>query len=471
MYQIMCDDYILHDARIPELKVIQAKCSLELNKTGSLTFYLAPNHPYYGQVKKHTSEITLYQDNKILFRGRVLNDEIDFDNIKNIECEGELSYLLDSIQRGKEYRFNGGSENVVEKYFNILIRNHNSQVDDKKKFTVGIVDVADSNNYLHKVSNYEDTLTIINDKLINSYGGYIQIRHSGDTRYIDYLSAMSNSSNQTIEFGKNIIDMNKYINGEDIYTALIPLGTTVGDGSSGENYEKRLKISELSDSTDGTIVKKDDYIYDTNAVAKWGWIWKVEKWDDVTDASDLLSKAKKQLKSSIDAELTIEMTAIDLHLLDVDIDRINVGDKIHCISKPHDIDTTMIVNSITIDIDNPANTTIKLTTIEGKPIVDKSITSKNKNNNKVITDVKDILDEDYTTKTDFNNELNNIKDWVNDKISDNNNTLFNNDSSAIKNWVKDNFCSATGGANLSDYAKIADVNTAFNQLASAIEGV
>ena len=331
------------------------------------------------------------------------------------------------------------------------------------------------------------------------YGGYVQIRHDGDTRYIDYLSTVTNSSNQTIEFGKNIIDMSKHISGEDIYTALIPLGATLEDSITGETtYEKRLNISELPNETDETIVKKDDYIYDREAVAKWGWIWKVEKWNDVTVASNLLSKAKKQLKNAIDAEMTIEMTAIDLHLLNVDIDRINVADKIRCISQPHNLDTVLIVNSITIDIDNPANTTIKLTTIDGRALVDKSITSNNKDNTKDITDVKDWLNEDYTTREDFdklkdwtNTKFGDndtaIKDWVNTKFNDNNNSMFNNDNSPIKNWtndqisnnndtlkkwVSDNFYPATGGeVDLSAYAKIADVNSAFESLATALGGL
>ncbi len=491
MYQITCDEYILHDARVPELKVIQPKCSLALNKTGSLTFYIAPNHPYYDKINKHTSEITLYQDSKILFRGRVLNDEIDFDNIKSVECEGELSYFLDSIQRGKEYHLEGGSDNVIETYLKSLVDIHNSQVDERKKFTVGIVNVADPNNYLYKISNYEDTLSTITDKLINTYGGYVQVRHDGDTRYIDYLSAVTNSSNQTIEFGKNIIDMSKRISGEDIYTALIPLGATLEDSITGENtYEKRLNISELPNETDETIVKKDDYIYDSEAVAKWGWIWKVEKWNDVTVASNLLSKAKKQLKNAIDAELTIEMTAIDLHILNVDIDRINVADKIRCISRPHNLDTVLIVNSITIDIDNPANTTIKLTTIDGRALADKSITSNNKDNTKDITDVKDWLNEDYSTKEDFdklkdwtstkfNDTDSAIKNWTNDQLSSNNNDLKNwtnnrlSDSvNDLKKWASDNFYPATGGeVDLSAYAKIADVNSAFESLASALGGL
>ena len=468
MYKIMCDDYILHDPVIDDLKVIGAKCGLEVNKTGSLTFQIAPTHPYYDKIKKHTSEITLYQDDRVLFCGRVLNDEITFYNIKNIECEGDLSYLIDSIQRCKEYHIEGGEENVIETYLKDVVAIHNSQVDDSKKFSVGLVNITDPNNYLYKISNYEDTLTTIANKLLNTYGGYLQVRHSNGARYLDYVSELTNACNQTIEFGKNIIDMTRYIKGEDIYTALIPLGAKK-DNTTANNDEKRLTISSLEDSTDGTIKKVNDYIYDTEAVKQWGWIWKVVKWDDVTVAENLLSKAKDELKNSINATLSIEMTAIDLHLLDIDIDRISVGDRIRCISIPHNIDTILIVKSIEIDIDAPENTKINLVSPDRKITGDNTITSNDKDNEKNINKVKNDLDESYPTYDDVNNKLdnydNNLKDWTNNKLNDYDNNL--------KKWIGDNYLpkSGSGTIDLSEYAKIVDVNTAFNQLATVIEGV
>ena len=471
MYQITCDDYILHDSVIDDLKVIGARCGLEVNKTGSLTFQIAPTHPYYDKIKKHTSEIKLYQDDRVLFCGRVLNDEITFDNIKNVECEGELAYLLDSIQRAKEYHLEGGSSNVIETYLKDIVAIHNSQVDDSKKFSVGLVNITDPNNYLYKISNYEDTLTTLTDKLLNTYGGYLQVRHSNGVRYLDYVSELTNACNQTIEFGKNIIDMTRYIKGEDVYTALIPLGAKKDNttATNDENYEKRLTISSLSNSTDGNIKKVNDYIYDTEAVKQWGWIWKVVKWDDVTVAENLLRKAKDELKNSINATLNIEMTAIDLHLLDVNIDRINVGDRIHCISLPHNLDLILIVKSIEIDIDAPENTKINLVSPYGKITSDNTITSNNKDNKKNVSKVKNDLDESYPTYEDVNNKLdnydNNLKDWTNDQISTNND--------ALKNWVSDNFFPKTGSGSidLSEYAKITDVNTAFSELATVLEGV
>ena len=486
MYQIVCDDYVLHDSVIDELKVIGAKCSLEVNKTGSLTFQIASTHPYYDKIKKHTSEIKLYQDDRVLFCGRVLNDEITFDNIKNIECEGELSYFLDSIQRGKEYHLEGGAENVIETYLKDIVAIHNSQVDESKQFSVGLVNITDPNNYLYKISNYEDTLTILTNKLLNVYGGYLVVRHSNGVRYLDYVDELTNVCNQRIEFGKNIIDMTRYIKGEDVYTALIPLGATnetSGTTNTEETYEKRLTISSLPDSTDGTIKKVNDYIYDSEAVEQWGWIWKVEKWDDVTVAENLLRKAKDELRNSIDATLTLDMTAIDLHLLDVDIDRINVGDRIQCISLPHNINTILIVKSIEIDIDNPANTKIKLVSPTGKIKADNTITSGNKSNEKNIIQVKDELNEGYPTYEDVDNKLNEFGTDVDNKFTD--------FETNLKDWANDTFLpmGADGSVDLTDYAKkedlnnyaktvdlsgyarIDDVNTAFNELATALEGV
>ena len=486
MYQIVCDDYVLHDSVIDELKVIGAKCNLEVNKTGSLTFQIASTHPYYDKIKKHTSEIKLYQDDRVLFCGRVLNDEITFENIKNIECEGELSYFLDSIQRGKEYHLEGGTENVIETYLKDIVAIHNSQVDERKQFSVGLVNITDPNNYFYKISNYEDTLTTLTDKLLNNYGGYLVVRHSNGVRYLDYVDELTNVCNQTIEFGKNIIDMTRYIKGEDVYTALIPLGATnetSGTTNTEETYEKRLTISSLPDSTDGTINKVNDYVYDSEGVEQWGWIWKVEKWDDVTVAENLLSKAKDELRNSIDATLTLDMTAIDLHLLNVDVDRINVGDRIQCISSPHNLNSILIVKSIEIDIDSPENTKIKLVSPTGKIKADNTITSGNKSNEKNIIQVKDELNEGYPTYEDVDNKLNDFGTDVDNK--------FTNFETNLKDWANNTFLpmGADGAVDLSgyakkedlnnyaktvdlsDYAKIVDVNNAFSELATALEGV
>ena len=136
------------------------------------------------------------------------------------------------------------------------------------------------------------------------------------------------------------------------------------------------------------------------------------------------------------------------------------------------------VNTINIDIDNPANTTISLSALD-TTVPDKSLTSDNKNNTKNIINVRDDLNEGYTSIEDFGNGLTGIKNWTNDKlntydtgIKDWTNNQISSNNDALKNWVSDNFYPATGGeVDLSEYAKIADVNSAFESLATALGGL
>ena len=59
------------------------------------------------------------------------------------------------------------------------------------------------------------------------------------------------------------------------------------------------------------------------------------KWEDVTEASNLLTKAKAKLQELINKTVSIEVSAADLHNLDVNIDAFRVGEYVRVISKPH----------------------------------------------------------------------------------------------------------------------------------------
>lgn len=474
MYTIKCDDYFLHNVTLGIL-VSNAKCKMEINKTGSLTFYVAPNHPYRDKIKKLTSKITLYQDDKALFYGRVLNNEIDIDRIMSVECEGELSELLDTIHRPYEiYPFTPTGDRIRD-FLQYSIDTHNEQVTEDKQFALGKVTVTDQ-NYTLDMHSYERTLDVLNNNLIKRIGGLIRVRHAvaGDTRYIDYLKGPDTTSQQKIEFGKNIVDVTQSISGENIYTALIPLGAKITDDSGGEN-EKRLTIKSLEDSTEGTIVKESDYIYDSEAVEKWGWIWKVEKWDDITNAPYLLTRAKEKLSQNISESMYIELTAIDLHNINVDVDSFNVGDEVHCVSTPHNIDARMVVKSITIDVDNPANTVVKLVQAIDTPSAEKSLTSNTDEDSKKINDLNTSVKEYTPSETELDYKVAELKNWTDNNYTPRStlsdyptNSALDTKINDLKTWTDNNYASKT---DLSEYAKISDVNTAFDELATAIEGV
>lgn len=321
--------------------VLSPKLTVELNKSGSLSFVQPPANVMYDSIQKLKSIITVMQDDEEIFRGRVLYDEKDFYNRKNIYCEGELSFLVDSVVR--PYSFQGGVRDLFTQYLD----NHNSQVDEEKQFQVGIVTVTDPNDYItRESSDYPKSLDEMKAKLLDLLGGYFRPRLENGIRYLDYVTDYGNISDQVIEFGTNLLDLTEYVTAEDVFTVLIPLGAELEDDEG--NSTGRLTIESVNDGK--------DYIEDDAAVALFGHIWKVQEWDDVTIAENLLSKGTEYLSSGIEMAVSLSIKAIDLHLLNVDTSRIRLGNQVRVVSLPHKLDKYFLCSKISYDLVNPQNT-------------------------------------------------------------------------------------------------------------------
>ena len=274
-------------------------------------------------------------------------------------------------------------------------------------------------------------------------------------------------------FGENVIDMKTSVKGENIYTAIISEGNQPAKGSP----------PRLSDYTDGTyegMVKISNYMYNPQGVEKYGWLWKHIKYDTYSSRT-LLKNTIAELKRSVDEEFTLEMTALDLHLIDVNIDQIKVGDMVRCVSDPHGIDMIMFVSAVTIDIDNPANTKVKLV------LPTQAQTNLGDNLTKKITENKKSTEKEINDNVDRkiidNNDT--LKQWVSDNFT----PLTSSDGGTVdlsdyaknadvdtkindlKDWTDNNYVPRNSTSDLSAYAKIVDVNTAFDELATALGGL
>lgn len=239
MYRVYCDGALLYHSKLESLKIFNPSLELELNKTGSFVFTVYPDHPQYGRIQKLKSIITVYQGGDLVFRGRVLDDESGFYNEKHITCEGELAFLLDSVQRPYDYT------GTIEGYLNLLVDSHNAQVEESKWFTVGKVTVTDPNDYIVRSNiEYVNIWEEMQRKLLDLLGGYIVVRHEGYINYIDYLQDFTLLSPQKITFGENLLDLKRIRKGADIATALIPLGAKLQDGE-GKDTDARLTIAEI----------------------------------------------------------------------------------------------------------------------------------------------------------------------------------------------------------------------------------
>ena len=100
-----------------------------LSTVDSLSFSLYPNNQGYDLVYELHTKVKVFdlRDNVVRFSGRVLSIDDKMDNsgqiYKEIGCEGALSYLNDTKQRGSSVVANNPYD-----FLNQILSNHNSKV-------------------------------------------------------------------------------------------------------------------------------------------------------------------------------------------------------------------------------------------------------------------------------------------------------------------------------------------------------
>lgn len=345
MYLVKLDGQTFYDPRIEEYEIFDSKLKLEVNKAGAFDFTVYPTHPLFARIKKLKSIVEVYQDETLLFRGRVLDDELAFDRAKGIICEGELAYLNDTVLR--PYEFSGG----VREYLELLVDQHNSQVPIEKQFKVGTVTVKDPNDYIVRSDKtYPQTWDVVESKLIKSLGGYLIVRRENGVNYLDYLEDSDKKSLQKIELGQNLLDLATKSSATELYTAILPLGKEAEsedeEGVTSSEKGKRLTIESVNNGK--------DFIQDNEAVKKYGFLMKSVTWNDVTVATNLLNKAKQELAQLIKLSLTLDLTAIDLSLVDAQIDEFRVFEYVQVVSEPHGVDELLLVEKQELHLTNPS---------------------------------------------------------------------------------------------------------------------
>lgn len=344
MYKIYANDTAIWTPNDNEKKFVSPKLALEVNKLGSLSFTIYPNHKAYDLLVKMQTIISVYQDNEILFKGRIFSDKADFRKAKKVEIEGILGYFNDSIVR--PYSFTGD----VPDYLEMLINQHNNQMPGQKQFKLGNVTVTDPNNYITRSSSdYPKTWEEIENKLIKLLGGYIVIRYEEDGNYIDYLADFPTEETQKIEYAVNLLDLDNEVKADNLATCIIPLGASVQDD---EGNSSRITIKDVNNGL--------DYIYDPIAEVVYGRISKTVTWDDVTLPENLLKKAQEWIKTAALLEGTLTIKAVDLHLIDDQIQAFRIGQYIPVYSVPHGINEDLLLTKFDLDLSNPANFTFSL---------------------------------------------------------------------------------------------------------------
>ena len=353
MFYIYADGEALYYPLTDDLMVLSPTLTLEMGKAGSLTFRIPPTNKRYHDLRKLKTVITVEIDDLEIFRGRVLTDDGDFNNIKTVYCEGNLAYLVDSVQKGVAYT------GTVHDFFARMIAGHNARVEPEKHFLAGNITVENRNLIISGKSDgptneetdqfdyqqivldaitteWKTTFDHISSCLVEAVGGYLRTRRVGNDTYLDYLQNYEENTTQELTFGVNILDLSKHTSAEDVFSVLIPLG------------DENLTIADVNDGSDELV--------DETAVSLYGRIIRTHTFDSVTNPTTLLENGLRFLASRSNIPFELEITAVDLSALNRELEPILVGARVKVKSAPHGIVDELTCYKIAYDLENLANT-------------------------------------------------------------------------------------------------------------------
>lgn len=407
MYAIYADNELLYAPDMANLGYIvtDAQLTTEINKAGSLEFTIPVTNPNYNAYSKLKSIIRLEQDGTEIWRGRVLDDTKDTDLNKDVMCEGELAFLNDMNVR--KYDYSSGIS-VVD-YFN-RVMNYYGGASSYRSIKAGNVTVP---NTTLKIKMDEATNTCLNElssNLVGAIGGYLRLRRSNDQSYLDYIDAYSQTSNQVIEFGSNILSIEEYIDASDVYTVIIPFGKQDNNGN-------RVNITSVNNGS--------DFIESSQGASLFGRIDRSVVWDDVIDPNVLKQQAQSVLNSAIEMATTITISAVDLHLIDVNTDAIQLGDWVRVISPPHGIDSDFLCSKVVINLQNPDQSQytfgLAFDALTDKQVATNKQTRKSYDLAVSTADnyntLKNETYQNYVSKAEFNSQIGQLQDKIDDIVA------------------------------------------------------
>lgn len=346
---------VIHSPHSDEIKLETGTIKKEVNKIDSFAIGFYMNNPAYGKLKPFQTLVKVWntKTNQYEFEGRVLapTETMSDDGLYDaaFDCEGELGYLHDSVQRHLEFR------GTPLELFAQLLNYHNDQVEDYKRFEVGEFEVTTSTDNLYiYLSAEKTTFEEVEDKILKRVGGELQIRKEGGVRYLDVLERVGEEKQTPIKIAKNLKSMSRSVDPTEIITRLTPLGTRVEseDEDATDASEARLTIEEVNGGL--------PYIDDPALIAEFGIQGGSMTWDDITLPSRLLSTGNNWLDNQKTAHVQYEISALDLFLIGLDIDDFDVGNS-HQVTNPiMRIDEILRIIGKTIDINNPQDASLKI---------------------------------------------------------------------------------------------------------------
>lgn len=306
MYNVYAGNTLINDPSATSENAITGTITKAVNGIDSFSFRIYSNNAGWDKIsclKTHIDAEDAITGDKHVFHGRILTispvQESSGLIYKDVQCEGELSYLQDSTQ----FYHNLRAQMYV--ILSAMLSDHNVQVDDDKKIYLGQCIANMSVDYEW---GYGKTWETLQDLLSQEgVGGEIRLRYEDGTRYLDYTSeTFSGGSDTVIEAGVNLISLTQTIDPTAMITDLYAYGAKTG------NTKQRVALPNV--------------IYDEDRrTLAGGIVAGTVIFDDITDTTALETAAQAYFDAMRPIRKQYKITAADLSLIDADFDQFKLG--------------------------------------------------------------------------------------------------------------------------------------------------
>ena len=309
----------------------------------NFTFSMESNSPYYDALLQHKTLIRVVYDGPngtdtdIIFDGKVLNiSSSTVYHTKNVNCAGYYVFFNDSYYEGKQEKFR--NKISVSDYYTAIVNNHNAMVPEKAvtKGSVGVELPSELDRY--EPTSWTQTSGLLSN-LTSNYGGHMIVQSSGNTRTLNwykyYARDLGDGLRPKVTVGKNILDISADYTGDNVFTRVIPIGSTDNNGKTiyidgYNNYSgKSMSVPYIRNLyTDQELTDEfHSYTDYRDAETNFGVIYKTVSFSDADTQEKLWNYVKKWIKDSyfgIATSFTVK--AIDLHITDNNYPKILIGE-------------------------------------------------------------------------------------------------------------------------------------------------
>lgn len=356
MYRITAtydgNDTVIHGRLDPNARVSGAVLKEAVNVIPTFSFTIYPNNPGYEMMQDMLTGISVRdcRTGETIFKGRVysVSDMMDATGqiYKNVTCEGELSYLCDTIQPPKVYTSQPTSLSTA---LSAILSAHNTRVGSSsgKRIQAGNI----TGGFEPYETDYTDTFSLVKD-ICELAGNEFALRYDNGIRYLDSKPSLGVLSDTVIKFGDNLRSLQRAVETKDIVTRLYPLGAV------SPNDGRRLTLSEIQPfvtNPDSDIVHKYGVaeavkIYDNIVPEDWS------ATSSINAARDrLYAAALHDLKKMNTVFVSFSIEALDLSLINGDYDSLRIYNTYRVRTKLQGIDEEVRLTGRTLELDNPQN--------------------------------------------------------------------------------------------------------------------